>query len=204
MNPQIPEEFIKAMDVQNQNPVRVEKNSMQKNSDNDKTKSHNDKTRSYAVQLGSSTLIFSKINESPIPEAYQKQIIDQLCQMEQQKKMYHQVVTEEPSSTSKDIAIQIRGGDLGKASSPGARALVMHVRLSLINQKLLNQNQEEVVLRRLGRQILRNAHGQQQRIVWDNNLKLVQLKVGMGCSGDFQLDRLQTHLIQGAQVDRDQ
>ena len=67
------------MDVQNQNPVRVEKNSMQKNSDNDKTKFHNNKTRSYAVQLGSSTLIFSKINESPIPEAYQKQIIDQLC-----------------------------------------------------------------------------------------------------------------------------
>jgi hypothetical protein len=116
MNIQIPEEFIKAMDVQNQNPVRVEKNSMQKNNDNDKIKSHNDKTRSYAVQLSSSTLIFSKINESPIPEAYQKQIIDQLCQM------YHQVVTEELSSTSKDIALQIKGGDLSKASNPGARA----------------------------------------------------------------------------------
>ena len=42
--------------------------------------------------------------------------------MEQQKKMYHQVVIEKPSSTSKDIATQIRGGDLNKASSPGARA----------------------------------------------------------------------------------
>jgi len=116
MNPQIPEEFIEAMDVQNQSPVRIERNSMQKNSDNDKT-------RSSAVQLGSSTLIFSKTNESPIPEAYKKQIIDQLCQMEQQKKMYHQVVTEEPSSssTSKNITTQIRGGDLGK-SGPGARA----------------------------------------------------------------------------------
>ena len=98
MNIQIPEEFIKAMEVQNQNPVRIEKNSMQKNNDNDKT-------RSYAVQLSSSTLIFSKINESPIPEAYQKQIIDQLCQMYHQEKMYHQVVTKELSSTSKDIAL---------------------------------------------------------------------------------------------------
>jgi hypothetical protein len=43
--------------------------------------------------------------------------------MEQQKKIYYQVVIEEPSSssTSKDIATQIRGGHLGK-SGPGARA----------------------------------------------------------------------------------
>ena len=122
MEPQIPEECIKAMNVQNQNPVRVEKNSMQKNRDNDKTKSHNDKTRSYAVQLGSSTLVFSKINESPIPEAYKKQIIDQLCQMEQQKKIYHQLVTKESLLSSKDTVNQIRGGDLDKGSSPGARA----------------------------------------------------------------------------------
>ena len=82
MHQQIPEEFLKAMDVRNQSPVRIERNSMQKNSDNEKT-------RSYAVQLGSSTLIFSKTNESPIPEAYQKQVIDQLCKIEQQKKIYH-------------------------------------------------------------------------------------------------------------------
>jgi hypothetical protein len=118
MDPQIPVELIKAIAEQNKNPVRIEKNLVQQNLAKDKTKS-------YTVQLGSSTLIFSKTNESPIPEAYKKQIIDQLCQMEQQKKMYHQVVTEEPSSssTSKNITTQIRGGDLGK-SGPGARARI--------------------------------------------------------------------------------
>ena len=123
MNQQIPEEFLKAMDVQNQSPVRIERNSMQEIGDNEITKSHNDKTRSYAVQLSSSILVIEKTNESAIPEAYQKQIIDQLSQMKQQKEMYYQVITEEPSSssTSKDIATQIRGGDLGK-SGPGARA----------------------------------------------------------------------------------
>jgi hypothetical protein len=61
----------------------------------------------------------------------------------------------------------------------------MHVRLSLIDQKLLDQNQEEVVMLKLGRQILRKDHGQQQRIVWHNNFKLVQLKVAMDFSVDF-------------------
>jgi hypothetical protein len=123
MHQQIPEEFLKVMEGQNQNPVRIERNSMQKISDNEKTKSDDHKTRSYAVQLGSSTLVLEKTNESPIPEAYRKKTIDQLCQMEQQKKIYYQVVIEEPSSssTSKDIATQIRGGHLGK-SGPGARA----------------------------------------------------------------------------------
>jgi len=123
MHQQIPEEFLKAMDVQNQSPVRIERNSMQEIGDNETTKSHNDKTRSYAVQLSSSILVIEKINESPIPEAYQKQIIDQLSQMKQQKEIYYQVITEESSSTLKYIATQIRGGDLGKSKSgPGARA----------------------------------------------------------------------------------
>ena len=65
----------------------------------------------------------------------------------------------------------------------------------------LVDDQGEVVLLRLGREILRNAHGQQQRIIWRNNSKLVQLKVGMDFSVDFPLDRLRTHTIQGAQVD---
>jgi hypothetical protein len=108
MDPQIPVELIKAIAEQDQNLVRVEKNSVQKNIANNKTKS-------YIVQLGSSTLILFKTNESPISGAYKKQIVDQLCQIEQQKKMYHQLVT-------KDTVNQIRGGDLGKGSSPGARA----------------------------------------------------------------------------------
>jgi hypothetical protein len=122
MHQQIPEEFLKAMDGQNQSPVRIERNSMQEIGDNEKTKSHNDKTRSYAVQLSSSILVIEKTDESPIPEAYQKQIIDQLSQMKQQKEMHYQVITEEPLGGSKDTVNQIRGGDLGKGSSPGARA----------------------------------------------------------------------------------
>ena len=115
MNPQIPVEFTKPMDGEDQNPVRVEQNLVHKNCDNDKTKSS-------IVQLGSSTLILSKTNESLISDAYQKQIIDQLCQIEQQKKIYHQLVTKEPLLGSKDTVNQIRGGDLGKGSNPGARA----------------------------------------------------------------------------------
>jgi hypothetical protein len=115
MDPQIPVELIKAIAEQNKNPVRIEKNLVQQNLAKDKTKS-------YTVQLGSSTLILSKTNESPISEAYKKQIVDQLCQMEQQKKLYNQLVTEEPLGGSKDTVNQIRGGDLGKGSSPGARA----------------------------------------------------------------------------------
>lgn len=114
MQQQIPEEFLKAMDGQNQSPIIIERNSMQKIGNNEKTKSHNEKTRSYAVQLSSSILVIEKTDESPISEE---------SQMKQQKEMHYQVITEEPSSssTSKDIATQIRGGDLGK-SGPGARA----------------------------------------------------------------------------------
>ena len=36
--------------------------------------------------------------------------------------IFDQVVTPKSSSTSKNITTQIRGGDLGKDSSPGARA----------------------------------------------------------------------------------
>ena len=115
MDPQIPVELIKAIAEQNKNTVRIEKNLVQQNLAKDKTKS-------YTVQLGSSTLILSKTNESPISEAYKKQIVDQLCQMEQQKKLYNQLVTEEPLGGSKDTVNQIRGGDLDKGSSPGARA----------------------------------------------------------------------------------
>ena len=119
MNQQIPEEFLKAMDGQNQNPVRIERNSTQEIGDNEITKSHNEKTRFYTVQLSSSILVIEKTNESPISEAYRKETIDQLCQMEQQKETYHRVINEESSSSS--IATQIRGGDLGK-SGPGAKA----------------------------------------------------------------------------------
>jgi hypothetical protein len=92
------------------------------------------------------------------------------------------------------------GSQYGAIVVASAAGNFSDVRLSLIDQKLLDQNQEEVVMLRLGRQILRNDHGQQQRIVF----KLVQLKVAMDFSVDFLLDRLRTHTIQGVQVDRNQ
>ena len=125
-------EFPKILSEHNESEVRVERKLLEKNYTETKT-------GSYAVQLGSSTLILSKTNESPISGTYKKQIVDQLCQIEQQKKMYHQLVTKDALLGSKNTVNQIRGGDLGEGEH-----VVMHVRLSLIDQKLqkvLNLNQ---------------------------------------------------------------
>ena len=67
--------------------------------------------------------------------------------------MYHQLATKEPLLGSKDTVNQIRGGNLGKGSSPEARAR-SDARKAITNRakgpKLLNQNQREAVLLQLG------------------------------------------------------
>ena len=128
MDPQILVELTKIISEQNENPVRIEKNLVQKNL-------AKDKTRSYTVQLGSSTLILSKTNNSQFSEAQRQKFLDQMDQMEQQKKLYYQIVETEGSKSgiSEDALNRMRGGDLGKGSSPGW--------LERIEQKVLNQNQ---------------------------------------------------------------
>ena len=114
MDPQILIELTKIISEQNENPVRIEKNLVQKNPPKDKT-------RSYNVQLGSSTLIISKTNNSQWSEAKHQKFLDQLDQFERQKKLYYQILeTEEPLTSSK-YGISVRGGELGK-SGPGPRA----------------------------------------------------------------------------------
>ena len=114
MDPQILIELTKIISEQNENPVRIEKNLVQKNPPKDKT-------RSYNVQLGSSTLIISKTNNSQWSEAKHQKFLDQLDQFERQKKLYYQILdTEEPLKSSK-YGISVRGGELGK-SGPGPRA----------------------------------------------------------------------------------
>ena len=114
MDPQILIELTKIISEQNENPVRIEKNLVQKNPPKDKT-------RSYNVQLGSSTLILSKTNNSQLSEAEHQKFLDQLDHFERQKKLYYQILeTEEPLTSSK-YGISVRGGELGK-SGPGPRA----------------------------------------------------------------------------------
>jgi hypothetical protein len=114
MDPQILIELTKIISEQNENPIRIEKNLVQKNPPKDKT-------RSYNVQLGSSTLILSKTNNSQCSEAKHQKFLDQLDQIERQKKLYYQILETEESLTSSKYGISVRGGDLGK-SGPGPRA----------------------------------------------------------------------------------
>ena len=116
MDPQSLVELTKIMSEQNKNPVRLEKNLAQQNL-------AKDKTRFWTIQLGSSDLTIHRPNNSQILEAQQQQqqqISEQLCQIEQQKKLYNQLVTEEPLAGSKsaisednlDWLLQLKGGDL--------------------------------------------------------------------------------------------
>ena len=114
MDPQILIELTKIISEQNENPIRIEKNLVQKNPPKDKT-------RSYNVQLGSSTLILSKTNNSQCSEAKHQKFLDQLDQIERQKKLYYQILETEESLTSSKYGISVRGGELGK-SGPGPRA----------------------------------------------------------------------------------
>ena len=77
INPQILVELTNIISEQNENPVRIEKNLVQQNL-------AKDKTGLSTVQLGSSTVILSKSNNSEFPKAQQQQIFEQLCHMEQQ------------------------------------------------------------------------------------------------------------------------
>jgi len=79
----------------NKNSVRIEKNLVQQNLDLAK-----EKTRFFTVNLESSTLILSKSKTSEFSEE-QQQIIEELGQLEQQKKLYNQLMTENPSGDSK-------------------------------------------------------------------------------------------------------
>ena len=119
IDPQILVELTKIISEQNKNPVRIEKNLVRQNL-------AKDKTQFCTVQLGSSTLILYKSNNSEFSKAQQQQFFEQLCHMEEQKKLYNQLVTEEPlggskSGISEDTLNRIRAGDLGK-SGPGPRA----------------------------------------------------------------------------------
>ena len=64
IDPRILVELMKSISEQNKNPVRIEKSLVQRNL-------AKDKTRFYNVQLGSSTLILSKSNNSEFPKAQQ-------------------------------------------------------------------------------------------------------------------------------------
>ena len=103
IDPRILVELTKIISEQNKNPVRIEKNLVQQNLANDN---------------------LSKSNNSEISKAQQQQIFEQLCHMEQQKKLYNQLVTEEPLGGSKSGISEdrIRAGDLGK-SGPEPDAL---------------------------------------------------------------------------------
>jgi len=84
MDSQILVEFTKISSEQNENPVRIEKNLVQKNPPKDKT-------RSYTVQLGSTYLTTHRPKNSQWSEAQQQKFSDQLYQMEQNKKLFHQI-----------------------------------------------------------------------------------------------------------------
>ena len=120
MDPQILIRLTKIISEQNENPVRIEKNLVQKNPDKDKT-------GSKTVQLGSTYLTIHRPKNPQWSEAQQQRFFDQLEEMEQQKKLFFQICeTKKPlmvlkSEISKDALNQIRGGDLGK-SGPGPRA----------------------------------------------------------------------------------
>jgi hypothetical protein len=113
MDPQILVELTKIISEQNKNLVRIEKNLVQQNL-------AKDKTRFRTVQLGSNDLIINRPKNYQISEAQQQQIFEQLCQIEQQKKLYNQLVTEEPLAGSKssisednlDGLLQLKGGEL--------------------------------------------------------------------------------------------
>ena len=77
------------------------------------------KTRSYVVQLGSSTLILSKTN--PCSDVEGQEIMNQMTELEEQKRLYNQVFEKKEPLASSERRILVRGGDLGK-SGPGPRA----------------------------------------------------------------------------------
>ena len=87
MHLQILVELTKIISEQNKNPVRIEKNLVQKNPDKDKT-------RFYTVQFGSTDstyLTITKPKNSEWSEAQQQKFSDQLYQMEQTNKLFYHI-----------------------------------------------------------------------------------------------------------------
>ena len=115
MNLQTLLEFTKIPYEHNGSEVRVERKLLEKNY----TDTKDTKTRSYVVQLGSSTLILSKTN--PCSDGEAQEIINQMNELEEQKKLYNQVFEKKDPLASSEVGILVRGGDLGK-SGPGPRA----------------------------------------------------------------------------------
>jgi hypothetical protein len=116
---------MKNIAAQNENPVRVEQNLVQKDFAKDQETS-----RSCTVKLGDGNtyLQIDRPNNSEGSEAERQEILDLLSQVKENKKLYHQLFEiEEPRGDSKtgileDSVNRIRGGEnLGKAG-PGPRA----------------------------------------------------------------------------------
>jgi len=115
MNLQTLLELTKILYEHSESEVRVERKLLNY-SDNKDTK-----TGSYVVQLGSSNLSIFKTNNFPCSEGEGQEIINQLNELEEQKKLYDQILDKKEALASSEIKILVRGGDLGK-SGPGPRA----------------------------------------------------------------------------------
>lgn len=110
MDPQILVELTKIIPEQNESPILIEKNLVQNNPPKDKT-------GSYITQLGSTGyLTIDKPKNFQSSEAQQQKFSDELDQMQQQKKLFHQICEmKEPlivskSEISENTINQIRGG----------------------------------------------------------------------------------------------
>ena len=79
------------------------------------------KTGSYVVLLGSSNLSIFKTNNFPCSEGEGQDIINQLNDLKEQKKLYDQILDKKEPLASSEIKILVLGGDLGK-SGPGPMA----------------------------------------------------------------------------------
>ena len=111
INLQILVELTKLISEQNENPVRIEKNLVQKNP-------AKDKTRSYTVHLGSTYLTIHTPKNSQWSKAQQQKFSDQLYQMEQNKELFYQICEmKEPLVGSKSVISELRGGASGANSN---------------------------------------------------------------------------------------
>ena len=97
-------ELTKILYEENGSEIRVEKNLLEKNYSDTK----DSKPRSYVVQLGSSTLILSKTN--PCSDGEGQEIINQMIELEGQKKLYNQVFEKKEPLASSELGLLVRGG----------------------------------------------------------------------------------------------
>ena len=104
-------EFPKILSEHNESEVRVERKLLEKNYTDTKT-------GSYVVQLGSSTLILSKTNNFPCSEWEAQEIINQLNKLEEQKKLYNQILEKKDPLASSEVGILVRGGSNNLPKNP--------------------------------------------------------------------------------------